>query len=628
MWNYSFILPSLLILAIIQCFYYSYPRLSVRTNKIFQMIILSDCLVLLFDLLSTRADADYSAHSQAMLYFLNMGFFVLYLARIYSFYAFTTAALHLPHKKLSAGFICSASVFLISEIITLSSFFTGAVFSIQADGYHSGPLYNLIYICFLFYILYSIVLLIRFRGRISTHQFVSALAAQLVLLAGNLVRFLFPHYIVMNMFCLLAIFILFLGFQNPSLYRAIEGNAFNLEALREVLRENEDEDDFCIFAFTIKYYADVRELYGRVQVDKGIALICQYMSETFPKQQLYYLGSGGFAVTGADEMEITAMHKKLLERFKEPWISDTTNLYLRAGYVYLKLNEKLNTTDKMIDCLYGALREAYRSDIPDDEIIGPEFYKKLESLTEIKRALDDAIKTQSVEVYLMPIVDAHSRKLKYAEALSRIRGKDGQIIPPALFIPLAERNGQINDIGSQVLDRVCEFISKNHPEDWGMEWINVNLSPVQFLDRNLCREFCDILKKYDVRPDQIHLEITEQSTSNVHELMQQIDSLTEAGFKLSLDDYGKGYSNLSRLSSLPFADIKIDMDVVWDYCRKRDILLPSLITTLKKLGFTVTAEGIETEEIADLMCEIGCDYLQGFLFSEPVPMEQCTPARH
>ena len=628
MWNYSFILPSLLILTIIQCFYYSFPRLFVRTNKIFQLIILSDCLVLLFDLLSTRADSDPSAYGQAMLYVLNMGFFVLYLGRIYSFYLFTTAALHLPHKWQSAGAVCSASVFLISEAITLSSFFTGAVFSIQADGYHKGPLYNLIYICFLFYIMYSIVLLVRFRGRISTHQFVSAVAAQLVLLAGNLVRFLFPNYIVMNMFCLLAIFILFLGFQNPVLYRASEGNAFNLEGLREVLREHEDESDFCIFAFTIKHFADARELYGGVQVDKGIALICQYMAENFPKLQLYYLSNGGFAVTGAGEADIPAIHKKLIERFSRPWVSDTTNLYLRAGYVYLKPNEALNTTDKITDCLYGALREAYRSDSPDDVMIGPEFYRKLEFQTETKRSLDDAIQTESVEVYLMPIVDAHSRKLKYAEALSRIKGKDGQVIPPDLFIPLAERNGQISDIGSQVLDKVCAFISKNHPEDWGMEWINVNLSPVQFLDRNLCSEFLEILRKYDVDPEQIHLEITEQSTSNVSELMQQIDSLTEAGFKFSLDDYGKGYSNLSRLSSLPFADIKIDMDVVWDYCRKRDILLPSLISTLKKLGFTVTAEGIENEEIADLMCEAGCDYLQGYLFSRPVPMEQCVPKQN
>ena len=133
-------LPSLLMLAIIQCYYFALPRLPVRMNRAFQAIILSDCLVIFFDLVSSRADTNYTAHSPGMLYFLNMGFFVLFLIRIYCFYNFTAAVLKLYQKKTSTGAIASSLVFIISEIITLSSVFTGAVFSIGPNGYQMGSI--------------------------------------------------------------------------------------------------------------------------------------------------------------------------------------------------------------------------------------------------------------------------------------------------------------------------------------------------------------------------------------------------------------------------------------------------------------------------------------------------------
>ena len=105
-------------------------------------------------------------------------------------------------------------------------------------------------------------------------------------------------------------------------------------------------------------------------------------------------------------------------------------------------------------------------------------------------------------------------------------------------------------------------------------------------------------------------------------LRNQIISLHEHGFEFSLDDYGSGYSNLSRVRQYPFTNIKIDMEVVRNYCRDRDLLLPAMVQAFRKMSFSVTAEGIETEEMADAMKDIGCNYLQGYFFSRPVPMDE------
>ena len=99
-------------------------------------------------------------------------------------------------------------------------------------------------------------------------------------------------------------------------------------------------------------------------------------------------------------------------------------------------------------------------------------------------------------------------------------------------------------------------------------------------------------------------------------------SLNQLGFRFALDDYGSGYSNLVRVRRFPFNNIKMDMELVWDYMKERDSLLPTLVQVFRSMGFSITAEGVENEETVEAMKQIGCDYLQGFFFSRPLPMEE------
>ena len=141
---------------------------------------------------------------------------------------------------------------------------------------------------------------------------------------------------------------------------------------------------------------------------------------------------------------------------------------------------------------------------------------------------------------------------------------------------------------------------------------------------NLPDLFSSILTEYGVSANQIHLEITEESMINYSEQEKQIESLRQFGFQLALDDYGSGFSNLHQVKKIAFSNIKLDMTIVWDYIHDRDALLPSLVHAFRQMGFSITAEGIETQEMAEAMAEIGCDYLQGFVFSKPLPVDNFT----
>jgi EAL domain-containing protein (putative c-di-GMP-specific phosphodiesterase class I) len=139
---------------------------------------------------------------------------------------------------------------------------------------------------------------------------------------------------------------------------------------------------------------------------------------------------------------------------------------------------------------------------------------------------------------------------------------------------------------------------------------------------NLPRLFSSVLKEYGVPAAQIHLEITEESMINYVKQEQRIEDLRSCGFQISLDDYGSGFSNLHQVKKSSFSNIKLDMNIVWDYIRDRDALLPALVQAFRQMGFSITAEGVETQEMAEAMAGIGCDYLQGYYFSKPVPMDE------
>ena len=131
--------------------------------------------------------------------------------------------------------------------------------------------------------------------------------------------------------------------------------------------------------------------------------------------------------------------------------------------------------------------------------------------------------------------------------------------------------------------------------------------------------FNEVIASYGMPADAIRLEITEQSMLDYSLLQSQILELDDCGFKLVMDDYGSGYSNLARVKSCPFVTIKLDMAIVWDYFRDRDTLLPTIVQGFKQMGMSITAEGLESEEMAQALADIGTDFLQGFYFSKPLP---------
>ena len=620
--NYSFIVPSMLVLLVIMGYYFFRPRLPIRLNRAFLAILVIDICTELFECVSYRLNETWPAHAPALLWVFNLLFFVFAYIRSYMFFVFTVSVLDARVLLRSRLHVLAPIVYIPCVIIALTTPLTYWLFRIR-DGFHPGPLYWTLYGCGCAYPIFAAIAVLRHVRELSTHEIISLLAIQVILLVGNLARFLLPTIVVMNTFCLMTIIVIFISFLNPDLFLSERGYVYNLPAFQALLEECYRRKRSCrVLGFTIQNYNEHREIFGGKQMDAALIGINRWLSETFPQLCSFYLRSGCYAVVGQNRPDLGELQKQVSARFADAWKTDAGELRLSISFVEADMQQMNCPSDRLVNTLMISLDELNRVSEPDASKSLTESIEEINQKLDIRKCLENALENDELEVFLQPLMDCRSGRRIAAEALVRLRNENGKLIRPDLFISMAEQEGYIVRLGEQVLSKVCRFIRDNDMDALGIRWINVNLSPVQFMSRDIPERFDAILKEYGVDQEMIHLEITEQSMIDFSLLRDQITDLHENGFQFSLDDYGSGYSNLSRVRQYPFSNIKIDMEVVRNYCRDKDLLLPALIRGFKQMNLSITAEGIETEEMAGAMREISCDYLQGYYFSRPVPMAE------
>lgn len=607
----------------ILAFYFSKPRLPIRANKTFLTLLVLQLLVMALDVVSSKVDENYALYSTATLYAANTAYFMLYIARAYWFYRSILHLLYAVEQPNERVEWLLSLPFGVSEAICATSFATGLVFSIGPEGYASGPWYKLLYLCSIFYVIVSVARVWRLRGRLRRRDLDCVLSYNFVLAAGNIVRYAFPQVLVMDTFCTMAITFIFLGFTNPDLYVAERGRAFNQRGFRLVLSEAVRNGDCHVFGVAVRNYHQQRGIMGDEQMDDALGAISAWLIDAFPANAPFYLNAGRFALIGDGSVDWDAIHAKVAKRFEEPWQTGNGPVGLGAVFVYFSESSGLTSADAIGNTLTLALETAQQdAGLGQGEQSDSLSIQEVSEQVRTMRALEHAIAHDSVEVFLQPVVAGSSRSLVGAEALARIRDEDGTLVSPALFIPLAERTGLIHELGEQVFDKTCAFIAANDLAAMGLRWVNVNLSPTQCVHESLPATFAQILERHQVSSSMIHLEITEQTMIDYSLISDQVQALQDMGFQFVLDDYGAGYSNLTRLTNYPFVNIKLDMAVVRSYCAEQDTLLPIVVRGFRDAGYTITAEGVETEEMAVLLAGIGTDFLQGYLFSRPVPMDE------
>ena len=238
-----------------------------------------------------------------------------------------------------------------------------------------------------------------------------------------------------------------------------------------------------------------------------------------------------------------------------------------------------------------------------------------------------AIKDDRIEVFYQPIYSTKQHKFTSAEALVRVHGEDGNIIPPGKFIDVVEKSNLILKIGQIVFRKVCKFISEHNMNELGLEYIEVNLSVVQCAYQSLALDYIKIMQEYNIDTKYINLEITESASIDSKQiLLGNMNKLINHGITFSLDDFGTGQSNLNYIMEMPVNIVKFDKSMTSAYFEnnKSQYIMDAAMHMIKGLKLKIVAEGIETEEQFNIMSKLGIDYIQGYYFSKPLSEKDFT----
>jgi diguanylate cyclase (GGDEF)-like protein/PAS domain S-box-containing protein len=313
--------------------------------------------------------------------------------------------------------------------------------------------------------------------------------------------------------------------------------------------------------------------------------------------------------------------KKLLAALATPISIASHSLQVGAHVGITVYNEDGADVPTLIRYADVAMAKAAQSIESNFLFYSEEMNQRAKEHLRMESELRQALRDDQLRLYYQPKVSLRSGRIVGAEALLRWRHPVRGLVSPGVFIPVAEETGLILDLGAWVLEEACRQIKEWREANLIMPPIAVNLSARQF-DSGLPKRIATVLERYGVQPDQINLEITEsllvRGTDNVIAIMNQLVAM---GMALALDDFGTGYSSLAYLKKFPISTLKIDRSFVvgLPYEENDCAIARAIVTMAQQLRQEIVAEGVETAEQMSFLRELGCDQLQGYLFSQPIP---------
>lgn len=323
---------------------------------------------------------------------------------------------------------------------------------------------------------------------------------------------------------------------------------------------------------------------------------------------------------------VTQIHERIQERTHKPFLlSGGQEISITVSVGVAEYPESAATALELIGCaeivMYKSKDMGKNTIQYFDTPILNEFLQNVQ----IENQLKDAIYGNSFELYYQPQYFSGNKQLRGMEALIRWRDGSGRMISPAVFIPIAEQNGAIVSIGRWVMEEGIRQFAK-----WRCKWekplvLSINVSAIQYMKDGFVDELLQVLSTYQVPPQEVELEITESVLiEDFDKVTAKLRVLRDYGIRVSLDDFGTGFSSLSYLKKLPINTLKIDksfIDTVLSDAATR-IITESIISMVHTLGLETIAEGVEQEQQYKYLHAIGCNIIQGYYFGRPLPVQE------
>ena len=320
------------------------------------------------------------------------------------------------------------------------------------------------------------------------------------------------------------------------------------------------------------------------------------------------------------------IHKGIQERIQKGFVlSNGLELHLTVSIGVAEYPEASKSTLELINCAEIVMFKAKSAGKNSIQYFDTPILQEFLDTVAIENKLKEAVFNKNFCLHFQPQYYTENRKLRGVEALIRWRDEENKMISPAVFIPIAEKNGAIIPIGNWVMEESIRCYA-----EWKRKYdypliMSINISAIQYKRKDFVGQLLDVIQKYHVEPSEIELEITESILiEDFAEVKEKLMILRDYGIRISLDDFGTGFSSLSYLNGLPIDTLKIDKSFVDRVGTDEStrIITESIVSMVSRLGYESVAEGVETKEQFDYLQKIGCNVIQGYLLGKPMPPEE------
>ncbi|HBS07146.1 MAG TPA: hypothetical protein DEA96_19390 [Leptospiraceae bacterium] len=392
--------------------------------------------------------------------------------------------------------------------------------------------------------------------------------------------------------------------------------------MTSMARRTYSQTEFHLILVDLKNLGQLNDSWGREVADRVLINAARRLEQILPEKTLLSrVGGKQFAII-SEASSLDHLLQLVLQAWKTPLVLEghRINLELRMGACTFP--EEGSDADELYRHASLALADAKNAGIEHrtfGELRSTEVLRRLE----LKRDLFEAHERGEIYCAYQPQYDLRSMRMIGAEALVRWKHPRFGEISPAIFIPIAEASGAIIKLGEFVLNTVLQDLKKSAlPENFR---VSVNLSPLQFTQENLVGTLLSLIEKSTVPARRLELEITESTIfHDVDFVDKMLREMGQAGIEFAIDDFGTGYSSLSILKALPVHRLKIDRSFIRDMDRSFQdrSIVEMMVYLAHTLQLTIIAEGVENEAQKKLLQDMGCDQMQGFLMSKPIPFSE------
>ena len=615
----GFDICAIVICLIIMGNYYSVKRKHTRTEMLFQAFMIASFFSAFMNVLSLIFNQFYPQFTPSWLRYLARMLMVISVHSVGIIFMIYAVAESYENRNLPKSVFWLTIILIVADAVSIAIYGFTYTMPVQMSAAAYPVIINIMFVCHYFALTATAVYMLVNRRFLRVRKQVNILFFILFNLVATIVQF-YTNIQLSDFAFAVSVMLIYATLRRPEDEIEPVTGMFNGKALKEFLAiQIHAGRSIKLFVCEIKNMPVINSVLGHAGGETILKELASRLSALTGKINYIYCMDGcKFAVLFNGDEQYRQFRQGYMRAIGKRFFVSGTVVPVDMFACLIRFPE----VGKKVSDVESIMKH-YRDNSAGGGVIeaAKEAVENIERSEKVGYAVQKALDNNAFEVYYQPIYDLHTRKFSGCEALVRLKDAELGYISPNEFIPIAEKDGTIVDIGRQVVASVCRFIGEEKPQRYGVKYIDINLSIIQCLYPDMVAELECMLGEYDVPNSMITFEITETASSKEYKRLQSnLESLHSNGYKLSLDDFGTGFSSMEFLINFPFDVVKLDKSLVTAYMEepKYETILQHYMPMLHGLGAKIVAEGVETLEMVRTLDKLGCDYLQGYYFSRPV----------